>query len=69
VHHELQTLADPGAAARPGAAFVAERARTRTGGTMAPPIRLFLADVDGTLVTNDRVLTDRAIAVERLILP
>jgi Cof subfamily protein (haloacid dehalogenase superfamily) len=29
---------------------------------MAPPIRLFLADVDGTLVTNDKVLTDRAIA-------
>jgi Cof subfamily protein (haloacid dehalogenase superfamily) len=27
-----------------------------------PPIRLFLADVDGTLVTNDKVLTDRAIA-------
>ena len=25
-------------------------------------IRLFLADVDGTLVTNDKVLTDRAIA-------
>jgi Cof subfamily protein (haloacid dehalogenase superfamily) len=29
---------------------------------MAPPIRLFLADVDGTLVTNDKLLTDRAIA-------
>jgi Cof subfamily protein (haloacid dehalogenase superfamily) len=29
---------------------------------MAPPIRLFLADVDGTLVTNDKVLTDRAVA-------
>jgi len=27
-----------------------------------PPIRLFLADVDGTLVTQDKVLTDRAIA-------
>ena len=26
------------------------------------PIRLMLADVDGTLVTNDKVLTDRAIA-------
>jgi Cof subfamily protein (haloacid dehalogenase superfamily) len=26
------------------------------------PIRLLLADVDGTLVTNDKVLTDRAIA-------
>jgi Cof subfamily protein (haloacid dehalogenase superfamily) len=29
---------------------------------MAAPIRLFLADVDGTLVNNDKVLTDRAIA-------
>ena len=29
---------------------------------MAPAIRLFLADVDGTLVTQDKVLTDRAIA-------
>ena len=29
---------------------------------MAPPIRLFLADVDGTLVTQDKILTDRAIA-------
>jgi len=28
----------------------------------APPIRLMLADVDGTLVTQDKVLTDRAIA-------
>jgi Cof subfamily protein (haloacid dehalogenase superfamily) len=26
------------------------------------PIRLLLADVDGTLVTNDKILTDRAIA-------
>jgi Cof subfamily protein (haloacid dehalogenase superfamily) len=32
-----------------------------------PPIRLMLADVDGTLVTQDKVLTDRAItAVDRL---
>ncbi|MFD8717106.1 Cof-type HAD-IIB family hydrolase [Streptomyces sp. NPDC059629] len=31
------------------------------------PIRLFLADVDGTLVTNDKVLTDRAVeAVHKL---
>ena len=29
---------------------------------MAPPIRLFLADVDGTLVTQDKILTERAIA-------
>jgi Cof subfamily protein (haloacid dehalogenase superfamily) len=30
---------------------------------MAPPtIRLFLADVDGTLVTQDKVLTERAVA-------
>ena len=28
----------------------------------APPIRLVLADVDGTLVTHDKVLTDRTIA-------
>src|ERR1700722_6669235 len=27
-----------------------------------PPIRLFLADVDGTLVTQEKVLTDRAVA-------
>ncbi|MER7003785.1 Cof-type HAD-IIB family hydrolase [Dactylosporangium sp. NPDC000555] len=27
---------------------------------MTPPIRLMLADVDGTLVTGDKVLTDRA---------
>ena len=33
----------------------------------APPIRLLLADVDGTLVTNDKVLTPRAIeAVSKL---
>ena len=32
-----------------------------------PPIRLFLADVDGTLVTQDKVLTDAAVAaVHRL---
>src|SRR5215469_15674900 len=29
---------------------------------MAPAIRLLLADVDGTLVTQDKILTDRAIA-------
>jgi Cof subfamily protein (haloacid dehalogenase superfamily) len=28
----------------------------------SPPIRLVLADVDGTLVTHDKVLTDRAVA-------
>jgi Cof subfamily protein (haloacid dehalogenase superfamily) len=28
---------------------------------VTPPIRLMLADVDGTLVTHDKVLTDRAI--------
>ena len=34
---------------------------------MAPPIRLLLADVDGTLVTQEKVLTDRAVlAVRRL---
>ena len=31
----------------------------------ALPIRLFLADVDGTLVTQDKVLTDAAIAAVR----
>ncbi|MFF0628815.1 Cof-type HAD-IIB family hydrolase [Streptomyces sp. NPDC004296] len=32
-----------------------------------PPIRLLLADVDGTLVTSDKVLTDRAVrAVHKL---
>jgi Cof subfamily protein (haloacid dehalogenase superfamily) len=32
-----------------------------------PPVRLFLADVDGTLVTDDKILTDRAVeAVRRL---
>ncbi len=29
---------------------------------MAPPIRLLLADVDGTLVSQDKVLTGRAVA-------
>src|ERR1700683_4453378 len=36
--------------------------RDQPGDNMAPSIRLFLADVDGTLVTQDKVLTDRAIA-------
>src|ERR1700683_4443306 len=27
-----------------------------------PPVRLMLADVDGTLVTQEKILTDRAIA-------
>jgi Cof subfamily protein (haloacid dehalogenase superfamily) len=31
----------------------------------APPIRLMLADVDGTLVTNDKVLTPRAVEAVR----
>src|ERR1700722_15015443 len=30
-----------------------------------PPIRLLLADVDGTLVTQEKVLTDRAVAAVR----
>jgi Cof subfamily protein (haloacid dehalogenase superfamily) len=30
-----------------------------------PPIRLFLADVDGTLVTQDKVLTNAAVAAVR----
>ena len=31
-------------------------------GMASPPIRMLLADVDGTLVTQDKVLTDQAIA-------
>jgi Cof subfamily protein (haloacid dehalogenase superfamily) len=31
----------------------------------SPAVKLMLADVDGTLVTNDKVLTDRAIAAVR----
>ena len=34
---------------------------------MTPPIRLMLADVDGTLVTRDKVLTDRAIEAVRAL--
>jgi len=35
--------------------------------TLSPPIRLLLSDVDGTLVTGDKVLTNRAVnAVRRL---
>jgi Cof subfamily protein (haloacid dehalogenase superfamily) len=34
-------------------------------GVSAPSIRLLLADVDGTLVTNDKVLTSRAIEAVR----
>jgi Cof subfamily protein (haloacid dehalogenase superfamily) len=33
----------------------------------AAPIRLMLADVDGTLVTPDKVLTDEAVAAVRLL--
>jgi Cof subfamily protein (haloacid dehalogenase superfamily) len=40
---------------------------TRPGAASGNPIRLLLADVDGTLVTQDKVLTDQAIdAVHRL---
>jgi hydroxymethylpyrimidine pyrophosphatase-like HAD family hydrolase len=34
---------------------------------MTPPIRLMVADVDGTLVTHDKVLTDRAIEAVRAL--
>jgi Cof subfamily protein (haloacid dehalogenase superfamily) len=34
---------------------------------MTPPIRLMLADVDGTLVTRDKVLTERAIEAVRAL--
>jgi len=41
-----------------------------TGGNMAAhPIRLLLADVDGTLVDQDKVLTRRAIAAAKLRRP
>jgi hypothetical protein len=36
---------------------------------MAAPIRPFLADVDGTLVTQDKVLTDRARPATRVSSP
>jgi Cof subfamily protein (haloacid dehalogenase superfamily) len=43
-------------------------ARRGTGRAGAPPpIRLLLADVDGTLVTPDKVLTDRAVAAVRAL--
>ena len=43
-------------------------ARRGTGRAGAPPpIRLLLADVDGTLVTRDKVLTDRAVAAVRAL--
>ncbi|WP_205863367.1 HAD family hydrolase [Planosporangium thailandense] len=34
---------------------------------MTPPIRLMVADVDGTLVTHDKVLTDRAVGAVRAL--
>jgi Cof subfamily protein (haloacid dehalogenase superfamily) len=37
----------------------------RVAGVSVPSIRLLLADVDGTLVTNDKVLTPRAIEAVR----
>jgi Cof subfamily protein (haloacid dehalogenase superfamily) len=37
----------------------------RVAGVSVPSIRLLLADVDGTLVTNDKVLTQRAIEAVR----
>lgn len=39
--------------------------RAAAGHVADSPIRLMLADVDGTLVTQDKVLTDRAIAAVR----
>ena len=32
---------------------------------MAAPIKLMLADVDGTLVTQEKILTERAVAAVR----
>ena len=43
----------------------AHRPTTRHPRHARPPIRLFLADVDGTLVTQDKVLTDDAVAAVR----
>jgi Cof subfamily protein (haloacid dehalogenase superfamily) len=40
-------------------------AADKVAGVSAPSIRLLLADVDGTLVTNDKVLTPRAIEAVR----
>jgi hydroxymethylpyrimidine pyrophosphatase-like HAD family hydrolase len=34
---------------------------------MTPPIRLMVADVDGTLVTREKVLTERAIEAVRAL--
>ena len=39
----------------------------KTEGAVSPPVRLFLADVDGTLVTQDKVLTDDAVAAVRAL--
>ena len=39
----------------------------KTEGAESPPVRLFLADVDGTLVTQDKVLTDDAVAAVRAL--
>jgi Cof subfamily protein (haloacid dehalogenase superfamily) len=39
----------------------------RQGGVSAASIRLLLADVDGTLVTQEKVLTDRALAAARAL--
>jgi hydroxymethylpyrimidine pyrophosphatase-like HAD family hydrolase len=36
-------------------------------GNDSPSIRLLLADVDGTLVTQDKVLTDRSIEAVRTL--
>lgn len=39
----------------------------KIGNPLTPPVRLLLADVDGTLITRDKVLTDRAVtAVDKL---
>jgi Cof subfamily protein (haloacid dehalogenase superfamily) len=42
--------------------------KNRAGGTVpGKPIRLLLADVDGTLVTNEKILTERAIAAVKAL--
>jgi Cof subfamily protein (haloacid dehalogenase superfamily) len=64
----MSPIAASHAAVRTGTAQAAgQRKGSAVGATAGQDIRLLLADVDGTLVTPDKVLTDRAIsAVRRL---
>jgi Cof subfamily protein (haloacid dehalogenase superfamily) len=53
-----------GIVSRPGAPELTG-ARRREELSVTTPIRLMLADVDGTLVTQEKILTDRAVAAVR----